>query len=403
MAYFAVQQIPYSEVRRRLPLYPITRALRATVAGPAFGSVAALLTGAVIASGCASDKPFAKVNGQVITRDEYVKALEQQQVVVPGGPPSNAEKLVLDQLVGNKILLGEAAKINAVPTEDEVNRYYELQRKMFEGQYPGKSYEAAMKEMGTAPEQLKAVMKVQLAEATLYSRELGVTDAEIRQAYDAARGMVGLPARVQLRLILVAPNSPEFQQAKKLLEVKKPFDEVAKQINPPQFKANGGLLPQTTAINQIGLDYQSKVQQSVDGAWFGPVDFRLSQTQPPAKAWVKIEKKFPAYTVNYEDAAPLVRRQLVEQKLTQPANAKVRDRIMKLKLDAKFEPQDSTYAVVWDSLRKNAMDAGIGQLAGAATPVVGGGAVSAPAGAPAAGGNGASAKAVSSSLDGSKP
>jgi hypothetical protein len=331
-----------------------------------------LLTGALLASGCATDKPFAKVNGQVITKDEYVKALERQQVVVPGGQPTNAERLVIDQLIDNKVLLAEAAKVNAVPTEDEVNRYYDLQKRLFEGQYPGKGYETSMKEMGTSPEELKADMKVQLAKATLFSRRLGIGDNELRQEYDTSQGL-GLPARVQLRFI-IATTASDLQTAKKLLDAKTPFEQVAKQVNPPQLKATAGLWPQAMPINSIGLDYQSKVQQSAEGVSFGPVDFRLNPQQPPAKAWVKIEKKLPAYTVNFEDAVPLVRRQLVEKKLALPESAKIRDEIMLLKLKAKFEPTDPNYGVVWDSLRKSAQDAGVGRLAAApaAAPLDGG-------------------------------
>ena len=68
------------------------------------------------------EKPFATINGQVVSKDEYIKALERQTVLVPGGQTTNAERLVLDQLVGNKVIIGEAAKISAVPTDEDVTR-----------------------------------------------------------------------------------------------------------------------------------------------------------------------------------------------------------------------------------------------------------------------------------------
>ena len=331
----------------------------ALLAGTAVSAVLAL------SAGCGGKDDFARVNNQVITKDEYIKALERQQVAVPGGAqPISAGKLVIDQMIGNKITLTEAAKANALPSDEDVSHYYELQKKLFENQVPGKSYEDTLKEQGTTPEEVKANLKAELAEANLYAKQLKLDESEVRAAYDKAQGQIGLPARVQLRLILTAPNSPDFAKAKQLLDAKTPFETVAKEVNAvPQLKATGGLMPQTTPINQISPTFQSQVQQSVEGTVIGPVDFSIGQNQPPAKAWVKIEKKYPAYTIPFEDAALLVRKNLVQQKLLDPANASVRNEIMKQKLDAKFEPADARYKAVWDSIRKTAEDAGVGKAA----------------------------------------
>ena len=169
------------------------------------------------------------------------------------------------------------------------------------------------------------------------------------------------PARVQLRLIVAEPGSAELSKAQGLLAAKTPFDEVAKQVNPMQLKATAGLLPQATPINRIGVEYQAKVQNSAEGAWFGPVDFKLAQNAPSAKAWVKVEKRLPALNIPFEDAASLIRRELVQVKLQDPNNAKIRDEIMGMKVNAKFEPTDPKYNTVWDGLKKTAQDAGIGK------------------------------------------
>ena len=325
------------------------------------GSVASLVL--AFSAGCGSKDNFARVNNQVITKDEYIKALERQQVAVPGGAqPINAGRLVIDQLIGNKITLTEAAKANALPSDEDVNHYYELQKKLFENQVMGKTYEETLKEQGTTPEEVKTNLKAELAESNLYAKQLKLDESEVRAAYDKAQGQIGLPARVQLRLILTTPNSPDFAKAKQMLAAKTPFETVAKEVNAlPQLKTTGGLMPQTTPINQISPSFQSQVQQGPEGTVIGPVDFSVGQNQPPAKAWVKVEKKLPAFTIPFEDAALLVRKQLVQQKLLDPANIAVRNAIMKEKLDAKFEPTDTRYTSIWDSIRKTAQDAGVGK------------------------------------------
>ena len=59
----------------------------------------ALAATALLASGC-GEKPFLKVNGQIITKDEYISALEQTLAVAgPSGTvPVPAGRLVLEQL-----------------------------------------------------------------------------------------------------------------------------------------------------------------------------------------------------------------------------------------------------------------------------------------------------------------
>ncbi|MDX1933193.1 MAG: SurA N-terminal domain-containing protein [Capsulimonadales bacterium] len=336
----------------------------------------ALALGAFSTFGCATEPTFARIDGVTVTQAEYIHALERQNVALPNGQAINAERLVIDQLIGKQVILSEAAKANAVPSDKEVESYYNLQKSLFENQAPGKSYEASMKEQGTSPEEVKADMKFQLAEANLYAQKLKIGDKEVREAYQRA-GNVGLPARVQLRLILVAPNSADFKQAQELIK-STPFDEVAKQINPPALRATGGLIAQPQPVSSLGQKYQAMVQQRKDGEFFGPVDFALPN-QPKAVAWVKIEHKIPAYNINPDDAVPLIKRQLVTLKLAEPANQNARNEIVAKKLAAKFEPTDKTYSVVWDALRKNAEEAGAGKTAPVA-PLTGGALTAPPAG-----------------------
>lgn len=347
------------------------------------GSLLALCLPVIVATGCTSEKPFAVINGTTVTQNEYLRTLERQQVQVQGGQPTNAERVVIDQIIGNKVVLKEADKAGVTPTDDQIDNYYKLQQKLFEQQVPGKTYENTMKEAGTTPEEIKSDMKVQLAETALYAKKMNIGEDEVKKAFESQSGQVGLPARVQLRLILTNPGSPEFDQAKQQLASGKDFNEVAKQINPPQLKATGGLVAQATPLATIAPKYQPQVQQLVEGKFFGPIDFQLAPGQPQQKAWIKVERRLPAFNVPYESAAPLVRRALVQQKLQDPANQKVRDEILALKLQAQFQPTDPMHGGVWDAIKKTAQDAGIGKNSGPALPgTTPAGAM--PAGAPVA-------------------
>ncbi len=327
-------------------------------------------------SGCGQDKAFT-VNGQTVTKDEYIRTLERQTIAAPGGGATNGIRSAIDQIVGNSVVLAEANKLGVMPTDADVQQYYDTQKKLFAATNPSKSdYEKAMQEEGTSPEDVKAAMKVQLAESAVYAKKLKIDDNQIREEYNKAAGRFGLPARVQLRMVLTSPGSPEFAEAKKQLASKTAnFNSVAAKINPPQLLATQGLLPQAIpTVGGMSGEIASKVQQTAEGAFFGPIDFRASPDAPNLKAWVKIEKKMPGLTIDFDSAKPLVRSQIVQQRLSQPDAQPVRDELIKAKLDANFQA-DPKYTSVWDALKTAASAAG----AGKSKPAVG-----APAGNPIA-------------------
>ena len=378
----------------RKPLYPVSHATRraitlaqvkpspvaltrntalvVTLAGAAALAMA-LLSGC---NGASGSKTFGKINGQIVTEKEYIQQLERQTVTVPGGQPTNAERVVLDQIVSNRVITAEASKNGVLPGDEDVAKMFDVQKKLFVAQFPGKDYDTAMKEQGTTPDEIKSDLRVQLAETALYGKLLKMDEAEVRSTYDKFRTSFGLPARVQMRLVVAQDGSPDYGKIKTALAGGTAFDEVAKTMNPPQMRGTGGLIPQAVGVNTLAPAMQAKVTQTAEGKFFGPVDFE----RKGVKAWVKIEKKLPEFKIPFEDAAPLVRRQLVQLKLQDPKNKPVRDDILNKKLQAKFESEDKNYETVWLAVKDAAVKAGIGQPT---APPVGGAA--APIAAPAAG------------------
>jgi hypothetical protein len=359
---------------------------RHTSAALSAAALAAAAASSLLLAGCGGQDTFAKVNGQVVTKDEYISMLERQNVAIPGGAPTNAERFVLDQLIGNKVTLAEASKANVLPTDDQVNSLYKVQKNLFEQSVPGKEYEKFLSEQGTTPEQIKNDLRVQLAETGLFAKKLKLDENEVRQAYDRLRGSTGLPARAQLRVIVVGNGTPQFAEAQKLLAAKTKFADVAKKVNPPQMRNSGGLIQQAQAVAGMPPQWQAEYQKTAEGSYFGPVDF---PNQPGAKAWVMVEKKLAAYNIPLEDAAPVIRRQLVQQKMLQPENASVRNEIMQLKMKADFQPTQKQYGDVWSAVKEQAQLAGIGETpaapaAGAAPAPMAAAGGAAPGGAPAA-------------------
>lgn len=336
-------------------LFPATRPDRASSsrrrAGASLFAATAAAASLTLAAGC-GEKPFAKVNGVAITKDEYVGALERSTISVPGGQPINAGRFVLDQLIGKKVIFAEAVKQGVMPTDADVNNMYATRKRIVEQQMPGKSFEDAMKEQGTSAKEIKDEMKYQLAETGLLAKRLNLKDADYKKGYDQMKGQLGFPARVQMRLIVTPAGSRNYTQAVQLLKNNVDFAEVAKQVNPPgALKQGGGLQQQPTALTALPPPWQAKVQNTAEGKSFGPVEVPPQPGQPATKAWVKVEKKMAAYSLPYEDAKPLVQQQMVQAKLVEPANQKIRTEIINQKMAADFQPADTRYMDMWKALK----------------------------------------------------
>ena len=362
-------------------------------------SLFTLLPLAALLAGCPSNSSFAKVNGQSVTREEYVKALERQTVSAGQGQNIPAERFVIDYLVGNKVILAEAAKLNAMPTDQDINSYFTTQKRLFEESNIGKNYEEEVKRMGSTTDEVKDEIKVQLAEANVYSSKTNLADKAVLDAYDKLKAAkrAGLPKRAKLRLIVVTDKSPEFAAVTKGLSEKKSLEELAKLYNPAQIKATAGLLPQAQPIEGFPPDIQAKINTTADGGYFGPVT--LPNLPPGQKAWVGVVEKRAELNLSLDDMRSILRRQIVQERIMQEQQQmqsgmppgefmKVRNEIMKEKLDAKFESSDAAYTSVWGDIVKQAKDSGLGELPKTVAPAANSGAMMPPAGGamPPAGG-----------------
>jgi hypothetical protein len=351
--------------------------------------LSALAAASLLAAGC-GEKPFAKVNGQVITKDEYIQALEQTLAVAGpnGAVPVPAGRMVLEQLIGRKIILAEAATQGVVPSDDDVNKAFRYRKDMLEQSQPGKTFEEELQKQGTTPEVLKESLRAELAEVALLVKKLSLGDDKVQQYYNEHKEEFGLPARVQLRMILLPPTGPQFAEAQtKLADPKNFTEKAAREINViPQLKVSAGLQVLTT--QQLPPAVAGKIQAAAPGSVIGPVDWPMQGGM--AKAWVKVEKKLPQYNVPLEQAAPVARQRVIFQlqAANDPKFTQVRNEIIKQKFDASVETSSPSYEAIWKSVKQSAQDAGIG----ATPPAAAGNAGAAAPKAPAPGGGAAAPK-----------
>ena len=333
------------------------------------GGLPVLAAAALLAAGC-GEKPFAKVNGQVINKEEYIQALEQTLAVAGpnGSVPVPAGRMVLEQLVGRKIILSEASAQGVMPSDDDINKAFRYRKDMLEQSQPGKSFEEELQKQGTTPEMLKENLRAELAEVAVLIKKLNVGEDKVRQYYTEHRDEFGLPSRVQVRMILLPPNGPQFSEAQKVLSDPKNFTEkAARELNViPQLKVAAGL--QVLPTQQIPPAVAGKIQAAAPGQVIGPVDWPMQGGT--AKAWVKVEKKLPQYNVPIEAAAPVVRQRVILQlqATNDPKFNQIRNEIIKKKFDASVETSSPIYDTIWKSVKQSAQDAGLGTAPPAAAP-----------------------------------
>jgi len=326
-------------------------------------AVAASLAMSFALVGCGGDDSYFKINGQVVTKDEYVRKLERQQLSLPNGMSVGVQQYVLDQLVSNRVMQAEAAKMGVSPTEEQINLLYNAQKDLYENRTPGKTYTQYLAKQGVTAEEVREDMRGQLAESNVYGKLMNITEDDVRKEYDRAKDSLGLPPRTQMRMILVPPKSPLIDKiataVKEAAGDAKKFENAAAELNGiPELKSVRGL--QVVPNSQVPAAISGQVLAAAEGTVLGPVDWPVGPNQS-LKAWVRIERKLPAFQLPTDQGMAAVRFGLVQQRAVLPENAQYRNRIMKQKLDSKFETSSDEVKTVWEGILEQAKEMRMGE------------------------------------------
>ncbi len=346
-------------------------------------AVAASLAMSFALVGCGGDDAYFKINGQVVTKDEYVRKLERQQLSLPNGMSVGVQQYVLDQLVSNRVMQAEAAKMGVSPNEDQINLLYNAQKDLYENRTPGKTYTQYLAKQGVTPDEVREDMRGQLAEANVYAKLMNITEDDVRKEYERAKDSMGLPARTQMRMILVPPKSPLIDKiasaVKDAAGDAKKFETAAADLNGiPELKAVRGM--QVVPNSQVPPAISGQVLAAAEGSVLGPLDWPVGPGQT-LKAWVRIERKLPAFQLPADQGMAATRFGLVQQRAVLPENAQYRNRIMKQKLDSQFETSSDEVKTVWGGILEQAKEMRMGEDgAEGAAPASGSAGAPAPAG-----------------------
>lgn len=176
--------------------------------------------------GAGGGESVATVNGADITKDELYDAL-----VTAGGAQT------LDNLITEKLIMQEAEASNIEVTDADIDAEIALIKKNFGSD---EEFDAALAQYNMTLDSLKKDTKVNLTIRKILEPKTDVTEAEIKEYFDANKETLGTPEQIQASHILVATK----EEADAILaELKQgaDFATLAKEKSTdPGSKDNGG-------------------------------------------------------------------------------------------------------------------------------------------------------------------
>ncbi|MHC8503073.1 parvulin peptidyl-prolyl isomerase [Pseudonocardia bannensis] len=286
------------------------------VAAAASLAVLAGGAGAAIAwTGGLPEDAALKVGDRLLTERELEKRTETLRALYGIQPPSDESGLDrfrrdVAASIAMSIVLDQAARRQGVVTSDEAAR--DILTRFIEQQFPDGGREGFIRALGTFGASERDVLdeiKLQSAVGTLFeqvTKEVSVTDGDVRTAYEQRRNELVNPERRGLRNIVVSSRA-EADQVAELVRGGRDFATVARQHSLDGSTRNaGGDLGLVTA-GMLEKPYADRAFSVGPGEVFGPVETR--------NGWNvgQVAEVVPAEPLSFEAAQGPLRQELLTE------------------------------------------------------------------------------------------
>jgi peptidyl-prolyl cis-trans isomerase SurA len=171
----------------------------------------------VFATGQVVEEIVTRVNGQIITRSEFLRSKDQLRDDVKQQDPANADKLyaerekdVLRDLVDQQLLLEKGKDLGITGDTDLIKRLDQMRKDM--KLETMEELEKAATSQGISYEDFKQNMRNSIITQKVIGEEVGshlsITKEEQQQFYDEHKNEMEQPESIRLSEILVAPQKP---------------------------------------------------------------------------------------------------------------------------------------------------------------------------------------------------
>lgn len=324
-------------------------------------SLIALLLLAVVSlllTGCGR-KGIMNINGEKISKEEFLNRLEQVPVQTPQGPDI-AGRYVIKQIINEKLVEQLAKEKDKTPTEEQINKKINFLKKE-----SGGNLQKIMAQNGMTMDDLKRKVTVEQSFVNVASTGVNITEAEIKKTYEDTLNAKNSPFKrpEQIRISAIVVNQKDkIDKAYKMLNDGAEFGTVAMQLSDsPAAKNNHGVL------GWVSKDMEA-VPQAVRNLTFSLPVGKYSKPTLIGKEWmiIKADQKRPPKVQKYADVKDMIKEQLAVRKGLE--GNKYAKELAQFVKDAEIKVNAARYSNIPDAIKKETaqnMQAANKALAGA--------------------------------------
>lgn len=257
------------------------------------------------------DKIIAVVNGEIITQREVSRLLipiyEQYRKEYTGRRLENkmieAEDMILDQLVDDKLILSEAKRQGIAATDKEIELKLQTVKDRFGTE---KQFRETLAEQNISLSELRDSFKNEIIKSKLVRKEVGwkitITPSEVRKYYDNHIEDFTEPEKARVLNILVKKPSSEktggktkflVERIRELIREGKDFEELAKEYSEGPNASEGG---------SLGLVEKGQMREEIDAAIFSLEAGEVSDIveSPIGYHLFKVMERIPEKNMDFE-------------------------------------------------------------------------------------------------------
>ena len=239
---------------------------------------------------------IAAVNGQKISKADFDRKLE-------AGP---AGKSTLTQLVQQSLVDQYAVDNKIAVSDDEINK----RENDIKAKYPAGQFDQILKQQGLTEPDVRTILKQQIVIEKAVSKDVHVSDSEIKTYFDKNHATLDKPEQVRARHILVADAKTAAEVEAKLKGGAK-FEDLAKKYSTdPSSKDKGG---------ELGFFGKGQMVPAFqDAAFSSPVGKITAPVKSPFGFHIiQVEEKKPALKATLANTHDQILEQLKQQQNAQ--------------------------------------------------------------------------------------